>query len=72
MSNTMNQDFSNVNLKLSMSGSQLANILIPHLVTALASNATLRNAIVAAIMPSIRAQVASIAASTAGGKSNKP
>ena len=68
MSNTMNQDFSGVPMHLSISGSQLANILIPHLVTALASNSTLRNAIVNAIMPAVRAQAATTAATTAGGK----
>jgi hypothetical protein len=46
--------------------------LLPKLITALSTNATLRAAIVAAIMPDIRAQMATIARSTGGAGTTTP
>jgi len=46
-------------------GAALAKKLIPHLVTALADNTTLQNALVNAIMPGLRDQMLALARSTA-------
>jgi hypothetical protein len=62
------QNFSGVKLQMTASGEALIAKLMPHLISALSSNATLRNAIVSAIMPAVRQQAATTAAQTAGGK----
>ena len=53
-------------------GDALANALIPHLVTALSTNQTLQNALVNAIMPQVRAQMATIARATGGSGATTP
>lgn len=53
-------------------GDALANALIPHLVNALSTNQTLQNALVNAIMPQVRAQMATIARSTGGSGATTP
>ena len=72
MATTTNLTMTAKGLTMSVSGSALANKLLPHLISALSTNATLRNAIVNAIMPAVRQQAAATAQTTAGGKSNKP
>ena len=67
MANSQNM---NMQLKGNINGAALANILLPHLISALSSNATLRSAIVNAIMPEVRAQAAASASQSAGGKKN--
>ena len=68
MSDTMNQDFSGVTMDLTVSGSALVNTLLPHIISALQNNASFRQSLVNAIMPSVRQVAASTAQSVAGGK----
>lgn len=61
-------DFSGVTLD--MSG--LVDAVLPKLINRLSTNPTLRAAIVAAIMPDLTAQMATLARSTAGAGTTTP
>jgi hypothetical protein len=66
--NTMTQDFSKVKMDLTVSGSALINALLPHIISSLQSNASFRQSLVNAILPTVRQVAASTAKATAGGK----
>lgn len=57
---------------LDFPGDDLAAALIPHLVTQLSTNQALLNALVAAIMPAVRAQMATITRATGGSGGSTP
>jgi hypothetical protein len=63
-------DFDISGVTFDMSGIEAA--LLPKLISMLSTNATLRAAIVQAIMPDIRAQMATIARATAGAGTTTP
>lgn len=59
-------------LTFNFPGDDLAAQLIPHLVNMLSTNQTLQNALVNAIMPQVRAQMATIARATGGSGATTP
>ena len=61
----MKFDMSGTKFKGTMSGEALANVLLPHLISALSTNPALRNAIVNAIKPSLMAAAQQTAATVA-------
>lgn len=65
-------DFDATGVTMSLSAEDLVNAVLPKLIQALANNTTLQNAIVQAIMPGIRAQMATLARSTGGAGTTTP
>lgn len=57
---------------MTVPGSDLVAVLLPHIVKALQGDVNLQNALVAAIMPMIRAQMATLARATAGAGTTTP